>query len=43
MGFTIGNYEKGKPDIFCNKKNNTDSKKTEIHILKGENNHKSFS
>ena len=40
--FTIGNYEYGKPDIYCIKKNKTDSKTTEIYILKGDDDYKSF-
>ncbi len=40
--FKIGNFEKGKPDIYCIKKNNTGSKTTEIHILKGDDYYRSF-
>ncbi len=40
--FKIGNYENGKPDIYCIKKNNTGSKTTEIHILNGKDNYQSF-
>ena len=40
--FKIGNYENGKPDIYCIKKNKTDSKTTEIHILDGNNNYQTF-
>ncbi len=38
----IGKYGKGKPDIFCIKKNNTVSKTTEIHILNGDDNYQSY-
>ena len=40
--FKIGKYEKGKPALFCIKKNNTESKTTEIHILDGNNNYQTF-
>ena len=40
--FKIGKYEKGKPALFCIKKNNTESKTTEIHILNGDNEYQTF-
>ena len=42
--FEIGDYnENGIPNIYCIHKKNTQSKKTEIYILNGNDNYKSFS
>ena len=40
--FKIWKSGKGKPDIYCIKKNKTGSNSTEIHILNGNNNYQSF-
>ena len=40
--FKIGNFEEGKPNIYCIKKNKTGSNSTEIHILSGDNDYQSF-
>ena len=41
--FGVSNYSgKGKNDLYCIKKNNTDTNSTEVHILDGSNNYQSW-
>ena len=41
--FLVGDFnDSGKADIYCIKKNGTESHKTEVHILNGENGYENF-